>query len=135
MFRTLGCREVSIGCLHRPPQQAFFLMVTLGTLLGAVLAWKILNKAEGAGRKSSVLERLPGYRMLWAARSPPLEAEGEPGEPGAGEQEPGAGAEGRSTQRRRSCPPLPQLPTGQARTSGQAALVGGLAPPLPCCRI
>ena len=56
---------------RRPPQQAFFLMSDSGTLPGAVLAWQILNKAEGAGRESSVLERLPGYTMVWVARSPP----------------------------------------------------------------
>ena len=80
---------MNIRCPRRPPQPAFFLTNTSGTLPGAVLAWQILNKAEGAGRKSSVLERLPGYMAVWVARSPPLEAEGEVLS---------RGAEGRGTQ-------------------------------------
>lgn len=36
-------------------------------------AWQILNKAEGAQKKSSVSERLPGYTVVWATWSPPLE--------------------------------------------------------------
>ena len=82
----------------RPPQLAFFLMNASEILPGAVLAWQILNKAEGAGRESSVLERLPGYTMVWVARSPALEAEAEvlsrgaQGGGGAARAAPGCGA-------------------------------------------
>ena len=118
---------------RRPPQQAFFLMNASEILPGAVLAWQILNKAEGAGRESSVLERLPGYTTFWVARSAPLEAEAEVLSRGAEGEEGHTGLhreeEGQQGQLLDVVPSFPhlQLPRGQARTSRQVVWVGSLA--------
>lgn len=89
-------------------------------------AWQILNKAEGAQKKSSVSERLPGYTVVWATWSPPLEGPWVSllrrgvGVSAHGPAQGGRGSYSRLLDsRQRVFLPLPQLPTGQARTSGQ----------------
>lgn len=113
---------------RRPPQQAFFLTNASGTLPGAVLAWQILNKAEGAGRESSVLERLPGYTTFWVARSAPLEAEAEVLSRGAEGEEEHTGLhreeEGQRGQPLMRCLPCPTCNCPEARPGQVDKLCG-----------
>lgn len=60
----------------QPSPDSLISNMSLRMLPGAMPAWQILNKAEGMQKKSSVLERLPGYKVVWATWSPPLEAGG-----------------------------------------------------------
>lgn len=97
-------------------------------LPGAMSAWQILNKAEGMQKRSSVLERLPGYKVVWATWSPPLEALGvsrlRRGEKGRG-RGPFWGGEAARASFQTLCLPYPTPSSPQARPGPVDRCLGG----------